>query len=207
MNHQYISIEGNIGAGKTTLAERLAREFNAMLLTERFEDNSFLPKFYKDPESYAFALELSFLADRYQQIREHVANRNLFHSCVVSDYFFDKSGIFAGVNLKDPERRLYRQLFDIIRQNLPEPDLIVYLHASPEILLNRIRERGRGYEKHIPAGYLISLQEMYVEYFRQKDRQRVLWIDIEKKDPLHPDHYGNLINLLEKGLPPGIHYF
>src|ERR1700730_17025265 len=129
MNHHFITIEGNIGAGKTTLAHLLAKHFNARLIVEQFADNPFLPKFYENPQQYAFPLELFFMAERYKQMKELVHTKDMFQSVTISDYLFTKCLLFAKVNLPEQEFRLYQKLFDIIHQQLVKPELLIYLHA------------------------------------------------------------------------------
>ena len=154
MKYNYIAIEGNIGSGKTSLAKMIAKDFDARLILERFEDNSFLPKFYKDPEKYAFPLEMSFLADRYQQVKNDVTNHDLFMSFTIADYFIDKSLIFARKTLKKEELRLSYRLFNIIISKLPRPNIIVFLDATIEQVKQNIQKRGREYEKEISGSYL-----------------------------------------------------
>lgn len=188
MKYKYIVIEGNIGAGKTSLATKIAADYNAKLVLEQFADNPFLPKFYKDPDRYSFQLELSFLADRYRQLKKEMTNPDLFYSFIVADYYFMKSLIFAGSTLKDDEYNLYRQLFLIIYESLPKPDLYVYLHVNVENLLNNIQKRGRSYEKEIKANYLESIQNGYFEFFRQSPNTRYLVLDINKIDFVANNH-------------------
>jgi len=180
--YNYIVIEGNIGAGKTTLASMIAARYNARLITERFADNPFLPKFYSDPEKYSFPLELSFLAERYRQIREELTSPDLFSSFSVSDYYFMKSLIFASSTLGPDEYGLYRQIFDIIYTTVPRPDLYVYLHADTDRLMRNIALRGREFEKSITPAYLKSIQEGYFSFFRQNPDMRYLILDIGNLD-------------------------
>jgi deoxyguanosine kinase len=179
---RFLVIEGNIGAGKTTLAKMIADEFNAKLVLEQFADNPFLPKFYNDQERYSFPLELSFLADRYYQIKKQVFNPDLFHSLLVADYFFAKSSIFAQNTLKDDEYRLFRQIFDIVFESMPKPDLYVYLHADTSQLLKNIKLRGRDYEKNISADYLEKIKNGYFGFFKQISNFPILVIDINNID-------------------------
>lgn len=180
--YNYISIEGNIGAGKTSLSVKLAEDFNAKLILEEFEDNSFLPKFYQDPERYAFPLELSFLAERYQQLRESISNRDLFHPFTISDYLVTKSLIFARKTLQADEFGLYNKLFEIVHQNIPKPDLFVYLHVNVTNLQNNIRNRGRDYEQQISDEYLMSIQDSYFDFIKQQSQLRILIIDTNNLD-------------------------
>jgi deoxyadenosine/deoxycytidine kinase len=147
--YNYVVIEGNIGSGKTTLATRIAEQFNATLILEHYADNPFLPKFYNEPEKYSFPLELSFLASRYKQLKEELVPQNLFKSFTIADYYFMKSLVFAASTLEGDEYNLYRQIFYIIYGSLPKPDIFIYLHLRPERLLKNIEKRGRSYEKNI----------------------------------------------------------
>ena len=142
---RFLVIEGNIGAGKTTLAGKIAEDFNAKLILEQFADNPFLPKFYRDQDRYSFPLELSFLAERYKQIKKEVLNLDLFHTFLVADYYFNKTSIFAQNTLKDDEYRLFRQIYDIVYENIPKPDLYVYLHSDTGKLIQNIKNRGRDF--------------------------------------------------------------
>lgn len=182
VRYNYIVIEGNIGAGKTTLASMIAKEYNAKLILERFADNPFLPKFYNDPSRYSFPLELSFLADRYRQLKEELVEQDLFRSFTVADYYFMKSLVFSSKTLEQDEFSLYRQIFYIIYSSLPKPDLYVYLHVPPDRLLKNIALRGREYEKTITADYLIGIQESYFNFFRQNPENRYLVLDVENID-------------------------
>ncbi len=177
MQYNYIVIEGNIGAGKTSLVKKLGGEFKAKLILERFAENPFLPKFYNEPDRYSFPVELSFLADRYQQLKEELSNRNIFSSLILADYYFSKSLIFARITLKDDEYNLYRQLYDIIHQHLPVPDLYVYLHVPLEKIKSNIRTRGRDYEVNIEDSYLLKLQTGYFDYLKTQTGMRILIID------------------------------
>ncbi|GAB1453883.1 hypothetical protein MASR2M47_39390 [Draconibacterium sp.] len=179
---RFLVIEGNIGAGKTTLAKKIAEENNAQLVLEQFADNPFLPKFYNDQERYSFPLELSFLADRYYQIKKQVFNPDLFHSLIVADYFFAKSAIFAQNTLKEDEYRLFRQIFDIVFESMPKPDLYVYLHADTNQLLKNIKTRGRDYEQNISANYLEKIKEGYFSFLKGISTFPVLVIDINNVD-------------------------
>jgi deoxyguanosine kinase len=182
VKYNYIVIEGNIGAGKTTLASMIARDYNAKLILERFADNPFLPKFYNDPARYSFPLELSFLADRYRQLKEELVEQDLFRCFTVADYYFMKSLVFSSKTLEKDEFNLYRQIFYIIYVSLPKPDLFVYLHVPPERLLRNIAMRGRDYEKKITADYLSGIQESYFTFFRQNPENKYLVLDISNVD-------------------------
>ncbi len=178
----YIAIEGNIGAGKTTLATKIADDFNAKTVLERFADNPFLPKFYKDQNRYAFPLEMSFLADRYQQLSDDLSQFDLFKDFVVADYHIFKSLIFAKVTLQEDEFRLYKTLFDIIYKEMPKPDLYLYLYQNTDRLLKNIKKRGRSYEQEIEAEYLEKINYGYLDYIKSQTNLNVLVIDVSDFD-------------------------
>ncbi len=204
--YNYISIEGNIGAGKTTLATRMSEQFQTRLILEQFEDNSFLPKFYEDQARYAFPLELSFLADRFQQLKTQLAARDLFHPVTISDYFILKSLIFAKKTLNAEEFNLYSRLFSIIENALPKPDLLVYLYLDISRLQSNIRRRGRVYEQKIEDDYLQRIQEGYLDYIKQQQGLRVLLIDANQLDFVaRPEDYEKLTSIILKEYPIGIH--
>lgn len=197
VRYNYVVIEGNIGAGKTTLASRIAEQFNARLILEQFADNPFLPKFYQDPDKYSFPLELSFLASRYKQLNEELGSRDIFKSFTVADYYFMKSLVFAASTLKGDEYNLYRQIFYIIYGSLPKPDIYVYLHLSTERLLKNIRQRGREYEKPITEEYLRKIQDSYFTFFRQNTGNRYLVIDINEMDFVaNESHYSKITDTI-----------
>lgn len=179
---QYLVIEGNIGAGKTTLSTMLSKDLNAMLVLERFADNPFLPRFYNDPDRYSFPLELSFLADRYKQLNDELRSLSLFQPLIIADYFFMKSLIFAKNTLKGDEYNLYRQIFEIIYNSIPKPDLYVYLHLPTPNLLENIHKRGRDYEQQITADYLDDIQKGYFDFFKQHPEYTFLVIDTSNLD-------------------------
>jgi 2-amino-4-hydroxy-6-hydroxymethyldihydropteridine diphosphokinase len=178
----YIAVEGNIGAGKTTLVSKIAEDFNAKTVFERFADNPFLPKFYKDQNRYAFPLEMSFLADRYQQISDDLAQFDLFKDFIVADYHIFKSLIFAKVTLAKDEFRLYKSLFDIIYKEMPKPDLYIYLYQNTDRLLQNIKRRGRSYEQEIPAEYLEKINKGYLDYINTQQDINVLILDVSERD-------------------------
>ena len=181
-NYNYIAIEGNIGAGKTSLAIKIAHDFNAKLILERFADNAFLPKFYKEPERYAFTLEMSFLADRYQQISDDLSQLDLFKDFMVSDYDVNKSLIFSKVTLPEDEFRLYRKLFYQVYKDISKPDLYVYLYQNTERLQANIKKRGRKYESEIKDEYLEKLNSGYLEFLKSQTELNVKIIDISDRD-------------------------
>jgi len=197
IKYNYVVIEGNIGAGKTTLATRISDEFNARLILEHFADNPFLPKFYDDPEKYSFQLELSFLASRYKQLKEELVPQDLFRAFTVADYYFMKSLVFAASTLKGDEYNLYRQIFYIIYGSLPKPDIFVYLHLTPDRLLQNIEKRGRNFEKSITREYLQKIQDSYFTFFRQNPDNKFLVIDIENIDFVaNQSHYRKIVDTI-----------
>lgn len=205
--YSFIAIEGNIGAGKTSLAQKLSADFNAKLILEEFEDNSFLPKFYEDVRRYAFPLEMSFLAARFNQLKKQLLEQDLFKRLTVSDYIFPKCMLFSKVNLDEDEYDLYVKLFDIINQQLPEPELLVYLHNPIEKLQWNIANRGRAYEQHIEDAYLQQLSEGYLSYLHSNTHLRILLIDCSSLDFVgNADHYENVKALICKEYKPGIHH-
>jgi len=206
MNYHFITIEGNIGAGKTTLSHLLSRHFNARLVLEEFADNPFLPKFYENPKLYAFPLELFFMAERYKQLKDLIQQKDLFQSVTISDYLFTKCLLFAKVNLPDDEFRLYQRLFDIIHQQLLQPDLLIYLHTPVSRLQQNIKKRNRAYEKNIADEYLFSIQETYTHYIKDHNI-KTLFIDASNADFLgNEKHLKIVIDALENDYGEGQHY-
>lgn len=182
MNLNYLVIEGNIGAGKTTLARMMNRKFKSNLVLEQFADNPFLPKFYENQEQYAFPLEMAFLAARYNQLNRELSRYDLSNSLTISDYYFMKSLIFAQNTLKADEYNLYQQFFSIIYDKIPKPDLYVYLHKDTDQLLRNITLRGRSYESHITRDYLDRITEGYLNYFGQQNDIPILNINTNRLD-------------------------
>lgn len=178
----YLAIEGNIGAGKTSLATMISQDFNAKLITERFKDNPFLPKFYENQARYAFPLEMSFLADRYQQLAEDIAQFDLFNDFIVADYDIYKSMIFAGVTLTEEELNLYKKLFRIMYKDMPKPNLYVFLYQNTERLLKNIKKRGRTYEQNIPGDYLENINRGYLDFIKGQNHLNVKIIDVTELD-------------------------
>jgi len=206
MNYKFITVEGNIGAGKTTLSGLLQKNFGAKLILEQFADNPFLPKFYEDRKRYSFPLELSFLAERYKQLKEMLNTRDLFNQYIISDYLFIKSKLFAKVNLAEDEYKLYETLFDIIYPNLPEPDLIIYLHAPLTKLKENIKYRNRNYEQNIQDEYLVDLQNAYLQLIKS-DKFKTLIIDTTQTDFLNnSNHLNQLLGYLEQDYEFGHHF-
>jgi deoxyguanosine kinase len=206
LNYKYICVEGNIGAGKTSLATKLANDFNGKLILEQFEDNPFLPKFYKEPAKYAFPLELSFLASRYQQVKDQLAMMDLFRSFIVSDYFINKSLIFARKTLQDDEFALFNRLFNIIISTVPKPELLIFLYVDVKRLQQNIRYRGRLYEQAIEDSYLEKIQSGYLDYLRQLPDSRILLMDTNSLDFVgNPTDYQRLLDVINTKYEPGIH--
>lgn len=206
MKYSFITIEGNIGAGKTTLAHLLSKHFNARLILEEFADNPFLPKFYENQRQYAFPLELFFMAERYKQLKDLLQTKDMFQNLTISDYLFTKCLLFAKVNLPDEEFLLYQKLFDIINPQLIQPDLLIYLHAPVNKLKENIKKRNRSYELNIDSEYLFTLQETYTQYIKQHNI-KTLFIDASKSDFLGNDeHLKIVIDALDKDYENGQHY-
>jgi len=204
--YNFIAIEGNIGAGKTSLASMIAEQFNARLILEQFEENSFLPKFYKEPEKYAFPLEMSFMAARYQQLKDQLGTLDLFKSFTISDYFIVKSLIFARKNLPADEFKLYTSFFNIIYQQLPKPDLLVYLYVDTERLQSNIKMRGRPYEQNIQDDYLNKIQDGYLEFIKQQKDLRILILDTNSLDFVNrPNDFQKILQVIDREYPLGVH--
>jgi deoxyguanosine kinase len=204
--YSFIAIEGNIGAGKTSLSKMIAENYNAKLILEQFANNAFLPKFYDEPDKYAFPLELSFLAERYDQLKKQLSARDLFKSFTIADYFINKSFIFARKTLPADTFGLYKKLFGIISESLPKPDLLVYLYLDVDHLMENIRKRGRDYEQTIKKEYLLQIQESYLEFIRQQTNLRVVIINTNHIDFVNSnDDYQKMVSILSGDYAPGIH--
>lgn len=204
--YKYISIEGNIGAGKTSLAKKLAEEFSAKLILEEFADNPFLPKFYENPDRYSFPVELSFLSERFSQLKRELKTQDLFSPIVISDYFIGKCQIFARNNLHQDEYDLFLKLFEIVEGSCPKPDLLVYLYLGVEQLQENIRKRGRAYEQKISDEYLERIQHQYLEFIRQHEEMRIVIIDTTGMDFLeHEAHYQFLKKVISGSYAKGVH--
>jgi len=207
MNYNFIAIEGNIGAGKTSLATKIAADFNAKLILEEFEDNAFLPKFYKEPDKYAFPLEMTFLASRYQQLKDQLSQQDLFKDFTISDYYIVKSLIFARKTLPSDEFNLYTRFFNIIISQLAKPDLLVYLYLETPNLQKNIHKRGRPYELSIEDEYLDKIQTGYFEFFKQQPGDmRILIIDTNNVDFVNNrSDYNKMTDIIGRKYEPGIH--
>jgi deoxyguanosine kinase len=206
MKYNFVTIEGNIGAGKTTLAHLLSKHFNARLILEEFADNPFLPKFYENPAQYAFPLELFFMAERYKQLKDLLQTKDMFQNITISDYLFTKCLLFAKVNLSEEEFRLYQKLFEIINPQIVQPDILIYLHTPVKKLQENIKKRNREYEQEIPNDYLFTLQETYTQYIKQHNI-KTLFIDAGNADFLgNEEHLKIVIDALDKEYEEGQHY-
>ncbi|HRD56774.1 MAG TPA: deoxynucleoside kinase [Ferruginibacter sp.] len=206
MKYNFVTIEGNIGAGKTTLSHLLSEHYNARLILEEFADNPFLQKFYENPKQFAFPLELFFMAERYKQLKELLQTKDMFHQVTISDYLFTKCLLFAKVNLPDEEFRLYQKLFDIINPQIIQPDILIYLHSPVNKLQENIKKRNRQYEQAIPNDYLFNLQETYTQYIKQHNI-KTIFVDASNVDFLgNPEHLKVITDALDKEYEDGQHY-
>lgn len=206
MKYSFITIEGNIGAGKTTLANLLAERLNARLILEEFADNPFLAKFYDNPAQYAFSVELFFMAERYKQQKDLVGQQDLFRTLTISDYLFTKCLLFAKVNLPDDEFRLYQRLFEIMHHQMIQPELLIYLHAPVSKLQENIKKRNRPYEQNIQNDYLYNIQQTYTHYIKQHN-MKTLFIDTSNADFIgNPKHLDTILDALEKEYEDGQHF-
>ena len=206
MKYNFVTIEGNIGAGKTTLANLLSQHFNSRLILEEFADNPFLPKFYEKPDQYAFPLELFFMAERYKQLKELLHINDLFQQTTISDYLFTKCLLFAKTNLPEEEYKLYQKLFEIINPQIIQPDILIYLHSPVSKLQENIKKRNRDYEQSIPDEYLLNLQETYIQYIKQHNI-KTIFIDASNADFIdNKKHFDILLDALNQEYEQGQHY-
>lgn len=204
-NGSFLVVEGNIGAGKTSLCQLLARDWDARLILEEFTDNPFLPLFYANPERYAFPVELFFMTARHKQLQALLLEQELFRRYTVSDYIFSKTLLFAGENLVGDELRLFQQLFETLNAPFPKPDLLLYLHREVPYLTANIRKRNRAFEQEVPEAYLQRIQEAYFRFFKQQSELPILLVDLGPEDFLeNPSVYLWLKGLLAKNWPPGL---
>lgn len=203
---RYIVVEGPIGVGKTTLARLLADEFTARTVLERVDENPFLSRFYEDPEKYAFPAQLFFLLTRYRQ-QQGVAQQELFRHNLLSDYLFAKDLLFAQVNLKTDELALYRQLFDLLDDRIPRPDLVVYLQARVDVLVSRLRKRARDYERHVTPEYLRRIAEAYQDFFFNYDETPLLVVNCSEIDFVaHSEDTADLLREI-RGMGQGVQHY
>ena len=206
MKHNFIAVEGNIGAGKTTLSQLLSQHYNAKLMLEEFAENPFLTKFYENPKQYAFPLELFFLAGRFKQQQDLIKTADLFQSVTISDYLFTKCLLFAKVNLPEEEYKLYQKMYDVFSQQLTQPDVLIYLHAPVNKLQSNIKKRNRKFEQSIPDEYLFKLQETYTSYIKQHNI-KTIFVDASNADFLYNEaHFKLITDALEKDLEEGQHF-
>jgi deoxyguanosine kinase len=202
----FIAIEGNIGAGKTTLCHRLAERSGCALVLEQFTDNPFLPPFYEQPERYAFPVELFFMTERHKQLLEHFALPDLFRTCTVADYFFVKTLLFAKNNLNEEEFRLFQRLFAVLNATFPKPDLLLYLHRPVEILLRQIQQRGRDIERNISPVYLEEIQNAYFDYLKMETETPVVILDVGDADFQRDDAvFEQIVALMAEDFSNGLH--
>ena len=203
--YSYLVIEGNIGSGKTSLSQKLAADWKANLVLEEFADNPFLPKFYEQPERYAFPLELSFLSERFSQLKKEW-QPDLFQPKIISDYFIAKCYIFASNNLQEDEKKLFNKMYELVAQQMPTPDLIVYLYVHTERLQMNIKKRGRSYEQGITDAYLSNIQSQYIQHFQQNPHLTVLMLDTSEIDFVQDEiWYEKIKTLIQQSYAPGIH--
>lgn len=204
--YQYICIEGNIGAGKTTFCELLAEDMACKLVLEEFAENPFLPNFYKEPKRFAFPMELFLMAERFKQLQNNISHRDLFHDYIVSDYTFVKTLLFAKNNLPEDEYRVFHEMYKVLSEQIPNPDLLIYIHRPIEVLKQQIKLRGRTYEQSIQDGYLIGLQNMYFEYFRNEIAFPILLLDLGQLNYIDDTGvYEEIKNLMFDEWKPGLH--
>lgn len=207
MKYDFIAIEGNIGAGKTTLANMLSEALDTKLILEEFAENPFLPRFYEEPEKHAFPLELFFLAERYHQLKNHFASPDLFKQKTVTDYFIGKSLVFAKTNLDVDELRLFRNLYDIMFSNLPKPGLLIYLHQDTDTLQANIKKRGRSYEQSIQNEYLERVQQGYLEFLRQQKHLRTVILSMENIDFVgNKSHFDRILTVIQRNFEEGLNF-
>ena len=206
MKYHFIAVEGNIGAGKTTLSQLLSQHYNTKLMLEEFAENPFLTKFYENPKQYAFPLELFFLAERFKQQQDLIKTADLFQSVTISDYLFTKCLLFAKVNLPEEEYRLYQKMYEVFSQQLTQPDVLIYLHAPVNKLQSNIKKRNRKFEQSIPDEYLFKLQETYTSYIKQHNL-KTIFVDASNADFLYNEvHFKLITDALEKDLEDGQHF-
>ncbi len=203
--YKFIAIEGNIGTGKTTICNKLQAEFECDLILEQFTDNPFLPFFYKDPDRYGFPVELFFMTERYKQLSNYFAKPDIFSPQIFSDYFFMKTLLFAGNNLKDEEYRLFRRLFGIMNKEFPKPDIIFYLHRPIDRLVENIKIRSRDMESDISKDYLLNIQNAYMEYFKNIVEFPVVILEIDDMDFVNNDaDFELIVEHFQKKYAPGL---
>jgi deoxyguanosine kinase len=205
--YQFIAVEGNIGAGKTTLCHLLAEHSGCALLLEQFTDNPFLPPFYEQPERYAFPVELFFMTERHKQLLEHFAQPDFFSPFTVADYFFVKTLLFAKNNLSEEELRLFQRLFVVLNSTFPKPDLLLYLHRPVEVLLRQIKKRGRDIEQHIAPEYLEDIQSAYLNYLKMENDSPVVILELGDADfQQDPAVFQAIVSIMQEPFEKGLHH-
>jgi len=205
--YNFITVDGNTGAGKTTLASMLAKDCNAKLILEEFVENPFLPKFYAEPERYALSTELYFLIDRVEQLNERLSQQDIFASPHIADYVFQKSLLYAKANLKGDEYLLFERIFHKVLSNLPEPELLIYVHSKPDRLVKNIQKRGRDFEQVVQKSYLSRVEEIYFEYFEQNKHLRILVLEADDIDFVSNEvDYKKITAIVTQTFDPGIHW-
>lgn len=205
MKYKFITVEGNIGAGKTTLANLLSSKLNARLVLEEFADNPFLAKFYENPAQYAFSVELFFMAERFKQLKDLLGQQDLFQTITVSDYLFTKCLLFAKVNLPNDEFRLFQRLFEMMQPQLIQPDILIYLHAPVNKLQENIKKRNRPYELNIKDDYLFEIQQTYTHYIKQH-ALCTLFVDASNVDFINNEkHLNTILDALDRDYVEGQH--
>ena len=210
MNYRFIAIEGNIGVGKTTLAKAIAKHLDAKLILEEFAENPLLPLFYNDPKKYSFPLEMSFMAERYEQLKVDLANLDLFNPIIVADYLVDKSLLFSKVNLNEQEFLLYQKFFQYLFKSIRLPDLVIYLHQPVNQLLENIKNRGRSYENTITKGYLNNLESMYFDFMKKNNRTKFVIINRQSLDfdfVNNKQDVDTILKILEREYSTGINFY
>ncbi len=208
MNYRILTVEGNIGSGKTSLAKKLAADYQAKLILETFADNPFLQKFFVKQQDYALGMEMFFMAERYEQLKEELGNWELFQERIVIDYLFTKSLLYARANLDDTEYALYQKIFNILNPKLPQTDLIIYLHSSLDRLVSNIYTRGREFELTVKKEYLQKIETIYFEYFKQHHEQRIVILDVTDADFVNRENdFHSIQTIIETELPAGVHRF
>ena len=208
MKYNLVTVEGNIGAGKTTLARKLAEEFDARLVLEEFENNPFLPPFIQGQKSKAFPTELYFMAERFQQLQQEIRSYDLFQDRILMDYLFNKSLLFARVNLEGDEYELFKKLFTIINPQLPQPELLIYVHSEVDRIVRNIHQRGRDFEDGVDPEYLQRLQDMYFAFFKQQPDMRILVLDCTEADFVaNEEHYREIVEIVSAEYETGTHSF
>lgn len=204
--YSYICIEGNIGTGKTTLCRMLQQDLNCQLVLEQFTDNPFLPLFYKDPNRYAFPVELFFMSERYKQLQEYLIDRNMFSPIILSDYFFYKTALFAQHNLNEEEYQLFLRFYTILERLFPPPDLLVYLHRPVSQLYRQIKKRNRSIESDLKPEYLKGIESSYFSFFNQGKKFPILILNLEDIDfTKNRMEYEEIKKVISREYPPGIH--